>query len=203
MKELEHIKEDRICCDSKVCFKKKSFYPALVILTILVDLATMVSFAIVVYLYYVRYIYKLQDSDPKKAELVGRYLTRLLLVCWVNYIGFFLKLFYGFRWLCTKKLSRNNFIAYYRLVWTNGVWNFLFNLTIVLCNIDDATFPGMILSQEISMVFVSLQLTFVEIYMRYIDEMHIVKNDIRRDQQILLKHFFLSSDQSHYSSNSL
>ena len=100
------------------------------------------------------------------------------------------RIYLGLRWICTGH-TRQNFIPYYRITLSSSgaqiiiliMLNILFTITgesIVEVPSDFKLFVNLTY-----FIFEALTLLFVHIYIKYLDEVHIVKNDIAKVKQLL------------------
>ena len=110
----------------------------------------------------------------------------MILANWVTYVMGGISSYYGIRWFYKK--NRNNFISYYRVIQTCTLLVTMNSLITILCCFgssfvfDGKDISGYVIKQGLTfMIYYIMQYVIVEIYMRYLDEMHIVQNNIRRD----------------------
>ena len=152
------------------------------ILEIVILLATLVLYA---------YVFtKLGDviEDSKKRKFYQWSFLKIILAFLPLWIVVYVQLYYGFRWMC-KGRTRHNFIAYYRLTITSGCSQLIVILIldmIILVSstaVSDDVIRRALIYNFIYFCFEASTLVFVHLYMKYLDTVHQVKNDVARAKQ--------------------
>ena len=93
------------------------------------------------------------------------------------------KLYYGINWGCVKgRKTRNNFIAYYRIGLTAN-FSVIFECLVIMIVYFDVNIVTFIQLQLF--LYCAFQICLLHFYLRYLDAIHVAKNDYQRDQKIL------------------
>ena len=152
---LESIQDEKICCGYDKCFPKRTACPIIVIASLMID-----GFIFLNTVFLLTYIFlesnTIDKMDPEEAEKFKRlrtYILKIMLVWWVYYIFYFLKVFHGFKWLL-KGRKRIHFIPYYRFAWSVNTLGFLGSLLIILANSFDEGGKTIIEGQVFNICFV-------------------------------------------------
>ena len=176
--------EERICYNSRRCCRKRRCCVCLVYASLIEEsiflLATFIFNAVV-------FIQFGNDKDKEEARFLQMSLLKVFLAFMPNTVIMFMRIYYGFRWIC-KGHTRRNFIPYYRLSLTSIgsqlIMTFCLDFILFVSNS-----PYLVAKKShtydiiIYIVFEILSIIFVHIYMKYLDAVNIVKNDVARKKQ--------------------
>ena len=93
-------------------------------------------------------------------------------------IVFFIRVYYGVRWLC-KGRTRSLFQPYYR--WSvTFYWSYILGMAIQLLNLKWKTLPTYvkidIAYSDMNNLLAFIELVWLEFYIRYLDEIHFARN---------------------------
>ena len=175
--------EERICFNSRRCYcRKRKCCVCLVYASLIIEVCILLVTAAI---YTIIYLLLGQIEDSEERRFYRWSFVRIPLIWLPMYICIFVRLYYGFRWIF-KGQTRRNFIAYYRLTMTSGGNLLLVILVIdmiILISPNSYEIKRSIVYNLVYVLFETTTLVFVQIYMKYLDAVNQVKNDVARTKQ--------------------
>ena len=178
--EVEAIKEERICFNYKYCCVKSKACLILGAIGLFFE-ANLIYTVVRFYMHLYEKMHKAELKYPQLAETCEIYVTRALLANIPLWIVCLIKDYYGFRWLLQYR-RRKEFMAYYRLNITANSAYSLLDIVIILSNAFDDYQDGIVTSSIGNLFLCIFQIIIVEINMRYMDKLHIVNTEVKRDK---------------------
>ena len=134
-------------------------------------------------LYFLRklnYWYQKPDDNPDKQVMLD-FWWRMFYYGYVIQILFVFKVFTGMRWIFQR--TRQNFIPYYRMSMTFNFYTITVAVQyLIAINIQ---YMNVFYMQLYSVVWYLIESLFLEIHIRYIDSVHIAKNELQKNKNIL------------------
>ena len=130
--EIEVIKEEKACCNSKCCCYKSTCYFSMGLIGLIIEGLWIYS----VVQFYIQQGIKidyLKKMFPSIGKTYQRYIVQEFIVMAPAWIIILVKDYYGFRWLL-KYRRRREFLAYYRLGITAYSSYILIDIALLLAN---------------------------------------------------------------------
>ena len=145
-----------------------------------------------------------EAESEQATKVYSRYAWRIGFVNIGYYISLLFKSISGFRWL--RKKNRSNYVPYYIWGLTYALYTILIvfeYLSMSLSSYDDYRGRGVIYGFIFCLSWGSIEIILLEVHMRYLDSVHIARNDLKRDRAILENFKKLQLSEFEQRSNSL
>ena len=175
---LGEVDEDEKVCGKRYCCKKRKCCTKVVYFVVLLDWIWFMELVAALSYFYLKSI---TSDTEKEREAYRIFATRGTLVNLGFTLSLLMKAITGYKWL--KDQTRKNFVKYY-------LWGVTKSGTSVFQSLEFLAYATYYLSTGLEYFLLyfgqgMIEIILLEVHMRYLDSIHIARNDLKKDIAII------------------